>query len=909
MTQPAVVGRDDVLAAATRALTDGRSVLLVGPAGIGKSTLLEVLRAETHHQGCRVLAATPAEPDAQLPFLTLIDLLAPVSDTFFDRLSGAARQALDAALYKHEAPSRAVDRVAVRIGVLELLRLLAQDRPTVLVIDDVQWVDPASAEVLGFALRRLVDVAASVLATERLSAGEVPTGRTWLPDPAVRLPVGPLPDEALLPILLDRAGALITRGTALQISQLAGGNPFLALEIADALRRSGVRPVLGEPLPVPAVLDALIRQRLASLPDSAQDTLRVAAAAARPTLTLLRRAGCATAVDDVAAACTAQLADLGVDGSVRFEHPLVRAAVYADAATATRMALHARLAEAVLDPIERARHLALATLVEDETVAAALSDAAALARRRGAADTAFELAGLAAQRTPEHDRDGWARRTVTQAWHAYAAGLEAEATSAANDVLGAEVSRQLRARAWLVILEVTGQRIGQADDQIRAAAAESAGDPETEHLVAVHIAWHHIAAGRFQDGLSAAMRAVDLARAAGDAQAELRALEAANAALHRLGQDTSAVMARSDSLVQRADVGGLAWLIHYEKGRDLLEQDRFVEAVDVLRRAIAVAADDPALVLESDDAQRFLRKVELRLGNCATALALATRSHLINGDTNLALGGLAEAELAGGSVTRAESFAHQAIAASLRVGDHDSLLWYWHLLTACRLLAGDPAGAIGYARKAEECRGEEGLTNRVRLLRADLVEALARVGDLAEASTVLAELTAPAARPPSPSTGAAIQRAQAILLRAQGQPDAAAELLAGVLGVQRERGMRLEEVRTLLAAAEVERRRRRRAAARALLEEARDICVATQALPWLARVEAELAPSTRNGDEELTPMEERIVAMVVRGATNREIATALALGLSTVEGSLSHVYRKLGARSRVELVRMRQSSP
>jgi DNA-binding CsgD family transcriptional regulator len=97
-----------------------------------------------------------------------------------------------------------------------------------------------------------------------------------------------------------------------------------------------------------------------------------------------------------------------------------------------------------------------------------------------------------------------------------------------------------------------------------------------------------------------------------------------------------------------------------------------------------------------------------------------------------------------------------------------------------------------------------------------------------------------------------------------------------------------------------------------LLEEAREMCLAAKALPWLERVEAELArlgaPARRLGDEVLTPMEERIVTMVLQGATNREIATVLSIGLSTVEGSLSQIYRKVGARSRVELVRLRQAS-
>ena len=319
--------------------------------------------------------------------------------------------------------------------------------------------------------------------------------------------------------------------------------------------------------------------------------------------------------------------------------------------------------------------------------------------------------------------------------------------------------------------------------------------------------------------------------------------------------------------------------------------------------------EDPGLFSESGEPLRFLAKVELRLGHCEAGLALAARVRQLDHESNVNLGMCAEAELAGGSLARAEAFAEEAVTASERVGDADSVVWYWRLLGNCRLVAGDAPGAVAFLLRADEYSGER-ITKRVRLVRTDLVEALARVGEVAEARTLLAELTTPTDPQPSRSTTAGTDRAAAILLLAQGHPDAAAELLARVLGVQEELGLPLEVVRTLLAAAEVERRRRRRATARTLLERARKICVLTRALPWLERVDAELArveASARRGEDVLTPMEERIAAMVLQGATNREIATALSIGLSTVESSLSHIYRKLGVRSRVELVRTRQS--
>ena len=476
----------------------------------------------------------------------------------------------------------------------------------------------------------------------------------------------------------------------------------------------------------------------------------------------------------------------------------------------------------------------------------------------------------------------------------------------AAEIVAAEVPRSLRARARLLSFESMGQRLGQAGKEIQAAMAEAAGDPTTESWVWVHLAWHHIVSGRPQEALSAALRAADMAAASDAAEPEARALQAAGSAQRRLGLDRSETRARATRLLDRADVGAAAWGLYIEEGLFLLDEDRLVPARDMFSRAMASMAEDPGLFSESSDPLRFLAKAELRLGHCEAALALAARVRQMEPEHNVSLGLFAEAELAGGSLARAEAFAEEAVAASERVGDFGSVVWYWRLLGLCRLLAADAAGAVVFLRRADG-DSKQGLTRWTRLVRSDLVEALARVGELAEARTLLTELTARTDQLPSRSTVAGTDRAHAILLLAEGQPDAAADLLAQVLHAQEELGLPLEAVRTLLAAAEVERRRRRRAAARALLERARKTCLLTRALPWLERVDAELVRSggrsPRGGEEMLAPMEERIVAMVLQGATNREVATALSIGLSTVEGSLSHIYRKLGVRSRVELVR------
>jgi DNA-binding CsgD family transcriptional regulator len=153
---------------------------------------------------------------------------------------------------------------------------------------------------------------------------------------------------------------------------------------------------------------------------------------------------------------------------------------------------------------------------------------------------------------------------------------------------------------------------------------------------------------------------------------------------------------------------------------------------------------------------------------------------------------------------------------------------------------------------------------------------------------------------------AELTRVEALVLAADGRLDAAVEQLERLVVRQRGRSP-VEIVRPLVALAGVERRRRRRGAAQALLAEARRICVLSGAAPWLEVVDAELArveaPRQSGGEESLTPVEARVSAMVIDGATNRDVAAALSISIKTVESTLSRIYRKLGVRSRIELIK------
>jgi ATP/maltotriose-dependent transcriptional regulator MalT len=144
--------RTQLLDTARTELTARSGVLFHGPAGTGKSVLVSALTADTVGT---VLRCSPSEEDADLPFAGLVDLFARIPDSCLQALAPELRDALQAALLRGPAPADGRGRLAVRIAVLEVLRVLAADNPVVLVLDGLQWLDEPTAEALAFAVRRL----------------------------------------------------------------------------------------------------------------------------------------------------------------------------------------------------------------------------------------------------------------------------------------------------------------------------------------------------------------------------------------------------------------------------------------------------------------------------------------------------------------------------------------------------------------------------------------------------------------------------------------------------------------------------------------------------------------------------------------------------------------------------------
>ena len=388
-------GRDQETAALSGLLFDaveGRSGVLVlrGDPGIGKTTLLEFTAGAA--EGFRVLRARGVEPESEIAFAALQELFGPVTSAL-DRLPDRQRAVLAGALAL--GPPVPGDPLAVRAATLSLLAAVAEDRPVLAVIDDAHWLDSPSADALAFAARRLDREGVVVLFAKR-SAEPTAFDATGLPV----LEVAGLAEASARAVLTDRVGSGVAPAVAGAVVEVAGGNPLALAELPGMLSSAQLagREPLPEPLLAGTGLERAFARRLAPLPDKTQAALLLAAASPQDDAGTIAGALRAHGLS-LAAFEPAERAGLVTvaDGVVRFYHPLLRSVVYQRASGEQRRAAHAALA-AASDGItdRRAWHLAAACVGPDESVAAALDQAAGRAMARGGLSTAAHTYARAA---------------------------------------------------------------------------------------------------------------------------------------------------------------------------------------------------------------------------------------------------------------------------------------------------------------------------------------------------------------------------------------------------------------------------------------------------------------------------------------------------------------------------------
>ena len=415
---------------------------------------------------CPTRRLTGVEPETHLGYAGLHRFLLPFAD-HLERLPAPQRDALRSTFGLVAGPP--ADRFLVALAVLTLLAEAASAAPLVCVVDDVQWLDPESAVVLGFVARRLYAERVVLLFAVREPAGELPA-LAGLPE----LAIGGLDEGAALELLASLAPGPLSPAVGARIVAETGGNPLALVEVARELSPAQLAgaEVLPEPLPVGGSLEEAFGRRVSRLPAEARLLLAVAAAEPTGSQALVWRAAGQLGIDPDAAAA----ADLGglaeIGPQVEFRHPLIRSVVYHAMPLRQRRLIHRALAAAGdgSEPDRVAWHLGMAAAGPDEAVAARLEQAAGRARDRGGyAATVTFLSRAAELSADEGLRAG---RLLAASEAALIAGQPVRAGAlleAATPKLGDPLARAQARRLHGTIRCALGQA-GEASSILLAAA-------------------------------------------------------------------------------------------------------------------------------------------------------------------------------------------------------------------------------------------------------------------------------------------------------------------------------------------------------------------------------------------------------------------------------------------------------
>src|SRR5712691_9166058 len=888
---------DRVLDAARRGLS--AALVVRGEPGVGKTSLLGY--AVDSAAGFRVVRVAGVESELELGFAGLHRLLVSFLPAMA-RLPQRQRKALGSAFGLIEGMP--ADRFAVGLAALSLLADAAAGPPLLCVVDDAQWLDQESLEVLAMVGRRVhAERIALVFGTRDAGDGRVLEG---IPD----IRVGGLPEHDALELLGSSVDGPLDPHLARRIVKETQGCPMAIIELAGELTAAELSGagLLPAPLPLSRRLETHFLRQVRALPATTQALLLVAAAEPSGDPRLITGAAGRLGSPPAAAEPARAGGVIVMYPEARFRHPLIRSAVYGGASPADRRRAHQALA-AEMDPQRdadrRAMHLAAAATGPDEAVAAELDRAAGRAQARGGYSAAGALLARAAQLTS--DEDHWAARVLAAA-HAHLAG-------------GAPARARLLLEQTAQISDPFQQaRMRRLQGLIRYALGQARGTPSI---------------------LLGAARALEpfdarLARAT-----MLEALEAARVT----GRFT--VTGESDLDVCRAARAmplppgsrpGVADLLL--DGATALVLDGHAAAVPVLGRAIAGLLADQS---DSADALLWLGigcwaagavGDDTSLHELATRLEQRAREKGALGALSTGLVFLAMSELLDGSLAavrarfaeRAEIMA--AVGRRSDVGELVVLAWQGRETEARTAAAavtryatehghGWMLGYVDYALAVLEL----GLGNYRAALPSDpghyrdnpfigivgfpdLIEAASRSGEHAIAAEATAEFAARAL-----PNGTAIALGLLAMSRALLADDTRAEKLYqdAIEHLSHCRG-NLRKARAHLLYGEWLRRQKRRLDARTQLHAAHEMFLRMGADAFAERARVELAATgerarkrTNDTRRDLTPQEAQIALLASQGATNGEIAGRLFLSASTVDYHLRKVFRKLDLTSRRQL--------
>ncbi|HEY2280370.1 MAG TPA: AAA family ATPase [Streptosporangiaceae bacterium] len=908
-----VVGRHHQRAR-LRTLIDGVSVqgqvlVLLGEAGIGKSTLLASAAQEARAAGMRVLWATGRESETNIAFAGLHRLLSPVLGAVADLERRQAR-ALLGALGLATEPA-AADLLGTGLATLTLLSDSSAATPLLVIVDDAHWLDRSTLDILAFAGSRLETERVVLLLAARGHAPPAGFDRGF-----TELPVGAL-SAADAGHLLDQQPQPPRGAARTQVLAQAAGNPMALIELAKVIARdpAASRRWAAEPLPPGDRLLAVITARLTALPEPTRRALLVAAVADDPDL---RTVGGATSGaagaggPDPQTLVPAERAGLvTVDRTgLRFSHPLVRSAIYHGAPFAQRAAAHRQLAAALRDqPDRQAWHLAAATLQPDEELASRLEATADQARRRGGVTAAAAAMERAAELSP--DPADQARRLVSAASAAVSTGQAAWVADLATRALEVTADPELRLLArsnagWA--LAYSGRR-SAALPALMSVAEEAARDFPA-------LAWEALADAAtvaYQSGAATGREAVDRlvtrlgpagdAVRAGDAGPQRAWIRACTDPFDRRGELVAYVrQAAGSPLAESAKwrIGSAAWLLD-ESGLGLqLLQDAMYQLrapgtqgvsgggltalgwlhVDTGRwdQALDAAAE------AADWAEANQMGIVAATADVITATVLALR--------------------ADGRAAR--THADRALAGVDPAENGLIAVRSWRALGVAALAEGDYLLAFTLLRRlfSEEGTPVHNIFSYLGV--ADLATAAVRADRRREGRVILTGVLGQLGGTPSPRLEQLIARARGVLA----DPAGAGAHFAGALRDPAGEQWPFERAQLRLDYAEWLRRQRRINEAKPELANALETFRRLGARSLAQRTEAELrasgvvvtgAAGAADALMELTPQQRQIVRLARDGLTNREIGDRLSLSPRTVGSHLYRSFPKLGITDRHQL--------
>ena len=823
----------------------GGALVFDGEPGAGKSALLEYAAAIA---GMRTLRAAGVESESHLPFAAAHMLLGA---TLGQITSLPARQAEVAREAFGFGPPAGGDRFLTGLAGLGLLTGFAAGAPLLCLVDDAQWLDRQSADLLLFMIRRLGrDGVALIVATR---AGEGAFGGPGIP--ALRL--GGLADADAARLLRARAGEL-PAGVRDRVVAESRGNPLALLELAAQLgpeQRAGrVTPlplhVSAGSRPVASPVQTAYWERVRRLPEPTRTALLVAAADDGGDLgVVLRAAGrLGPTLDHLAVAERDGLVTIA-GPALAFRHPLLRTAIYRFAPASERVAAHRALAAAYSDPAQvdqRAWHRAAATLGPDPEAAASLVAVAERAALRGEHAEASAAYARAAEMSAERRTRfrllaaaAEAARDAGRPDQAIALAGRAEAAAGDEDDDPAGIARLARVRA-----DAEGEPARAARTLTAAAARVRDRDPVAAQPLLAEAAWHAWYAGEVlpapADGLPPD--------------------PAGTALLYAVTGDEETAWARATAVVAEL--------------RGARRFGRLPVALVALAAAGLFRGDHPAASAAAAECVHLAGEIgQPRRGALGTAV-LALLAAIGGAEQRCAA--LVEELAPHGPLAALGSWAAGLL--DLGLGRYAA--------AARRLGSGPSAEALAPFLPA--------------LVAPDLVEAAVRAGRPEPAVEAIARFAGWVSEWGRPWSEAVLLRCRALV--AEGP--AAEDLYRAATALHAHGGRPFERARTALLYGEWLRRARRRAEARIPLSAALETFDRMAAAPWAARARSELAALGEPAGPGLTSQELRIVRLAAGRLTNRDIAALLFLSPRTVEFHLYRAYRKLGVSARGELAQL-----